>query len=321
LAKGLNSVQTCHLQEWLLAELMQQHSIKDYVLWYFTPMAVDFTRHLRPQAVVYDCMDELSAFRGAPPGLRAAEKALFAKADLVFTGGRSLYKIKKRQHRFVYCFPSSIDREFFGRARYHELPPSDQVGIPEPRLGYCGVIDERMDGDLIASVADRRPDWQIVMVGPIVKVKPSELPHRDNIHYLGAKEYQNLPLYMAGWDVGLMPFALNESTRFISPTKTPEYLAAGLPVVSTPISDVVDPYGVKGLVEIAKTPEEFVVSIERALKSKKCPVRLANVDELLSLESWDLTWERMHELIQQVCSDQVMPAKKVINTSDTAAAD
>ena len=321
LPKGLRSNQVCHIQEWLLTGLMQQHCIKDYVLWYYTPMALDFTRHLRPQALIYDCMDELSAFRGAPPGLSAAENALFAKADLVFTGGQSLYHMKKRQHRSVYCFPSSIDVEFFGKARHRQVPPLDQADIPEPRLGYCGVIDERMDSDLIAWVADLRPSWQIVMIGPIVKVNSSELPQRENIHYLGAKEYRNLPLYLAGWDVGLMPFARNESTRFISPTKTPEYLAAGLPVVSTSIADVVDPYGIKGLVEIADTPDKFVASIERAMASRNCATRVAKVDQFLSQVSWEFTWERMNQLTKQVCTNQMPIDDKCSETGDVATGD
>ncbi len=318
--KGLSSDQVCRLQEWLLAGLMQQHSIKNYILWYYTPMALDFTRQLQPQAIVYDCMDELSAFRGAPPGLRAAETQLFAKADLVFTGGRSLYHKKKNQHSSVYCFPSSIDCEFFGAARSKNISPADQAHIPEPRLGYCGVIDERLDGDLLASIADQRPHWQIVMIGPIVKVKPSELPQRPNIHYLGAKEYGKLPAYLSGWEVGLMPFALNESTRFISPTKTPEYLAAGLPVVSTPITDVMDPYGVKGLVEIAGTPAEFVASVERAMTAKNSLTRLARVDQFLSQVSWDLTWGKMNDLVEQV-RNQMPIDNKFSSTLDSAAAD
>ena len=321
LPKGLSSRQVSRVQECLLAGLMQQYRIEDYILWYYTPMALDFTQHLQPQAVVYDCMDELSAFRGAPPGLRAAESALFAQADLVFTGGRSLYKIKKFQHRSVHCFPSSIDSDFFGRARRERVMPMDQAGIPGPRLGYCGVIDERMDSDLLVRVADLRPHWQIIMIGPIVKVNWSELPYRLNIHYLGAKEYRSLPSYFAGWDVGLLPFARNESTRFISPTKTPEYLAAGLPVVSTPIADVMDPYGVKSLVEIANTPEEFVTSVEFAMASRNHATRLAKVDQFLSQVSWDLTWEGMNRLIEDVRTSRVPVGDKLTAVSDTAAAD
>lgn len=320
LPAGLSGDEVACVQESMLSRLIQQHSLKDYILWFYTPMATDFTRQLEPEAVVYDCMDELSAFRGAPPGLRAAESALFAKADLVFTGGRSLYNSKKGQHKSVYCFPSSIDREFFATALEQKASPADQADIPGPRVGYCGVIDERMDTNLLAAVADRRPDWQIVMIGPVVKVNFSDLPQRDNIHYLGAKEYRDLPLYLAGWEAGLMPFALNESTRFISPTKTPEYLAAGLPVVSTPIADVVDPFGVQGLVEIASTPNEFVASIQRAMESKSCSKRKAKVEEFLSQLSWDSTWERMNELVTQVRTRQT-PIAEFSKIGDSAAAD
>jgi len=183
------------------------------------------------------------------------------------------------------------------------------------------VIDERMDSDLLARVADLRPHWQIIMIGPIVKVNWSELPYRPNIHYLGAKEYRSLPSYFAGWDVGLLPFARNESTRFISPTKTPEYLAAGLPVVSTPIADVMDPYGVKSLVEIANTPEEFVTSVESAMASRNHATRLAKVDQFLSQVSWDLTWEGMNRLIEDVRTSHVPVGDKLTAVSDTAAAD
>ena len=157
----------------------------------------------------------------------------------------------------MHGFPSSIDFDHFAQARRAGDPePADQAAIPHPRLGFFGVIDERMDIDLVAGVADLRPDWHFVMIGPVVKIDPATLPRRANIHWLGGKSYEDLPRYLAGWDVGFMPFALNESTRFISPTKTPEFLAAGVPVVSTPITDVVRPYGEKGLVEIAETPLE-----------------------------------------------------------------
>jgi UDP-galactopyranose mutase len=138
-------------------------------------------------------MDELSGFRGAPPGLRAAEAELFSRADLVFTGGQTLYESKKLQHPSVHCFPSSIDREFFGTARQISTDPEDQASIPRPRIGYCGVIDERMDTELLAAVADARPEWQIVMIGPVVKIADSDLPQRGNIHYLGPKDYRTLP--------------------------------------------------------------------------------------------------------------------------------
>src|SRR3712207_4223372 len=197
-------------------------------------------------------MDELSLFRGASQELLDLESALFSRCDLVFTGGMSLYEAKKSRHRSVHGFPSSIDFSHFSQARSIQVDPEDQAHIPHPRLGFFGVVDERMDIELLAEVADLRPDWQFVMIGPVVKIDPNSLPQRPNIHWLGGKSYADLPRYLFGWDVGFMPFALNEATRFISPTKKPEFLAAGVPVVSTPINDVVRPYGEKGLVEIGK---------------------------------------------------------------------
>jgi UDP-galactopyranose mutase len=238
-------------QRVLLDDLMGREGVTSFLLWYYTPMALPFTAHLEPMAVVYDCMDELSAFRNAPPDLKALEARLLERADLVLTGGHSLYEAKRHQHPNIHPFPSSVDVEHFGRARRVQEDPSDQADIPHPRLGFFGVIDERMNLDLLERVAAARPDWQLVMLGPIVKIDASALPARPNIHYLGAKSYEELPHYVGGWDVALLPFALNDATRFISPTKTPEYMAAGLPVVSTSIRDVVRPYGQQGLVRIA----------------------------------------------------------------------
>ena len=282
----------------LLDRLLQEQGIENFVAWYYTPMMLGWSEHLRPLAVVYDCMDELSAFKNAPVELRVKEAELFALADLVFTGGRSLYKVKREQHTAVYCFPSSIDVDHFTRALDVETDPVDQGGIPRPRIGFCGVIDERSDIQLLRRVAEMRPDWQFVMLGPVVKIDENDLPRHENIHYLGAKSYDDLPDYIGGWDVAMMPFALNESTRFISPTKTPEYLAAGLPVVSTPIRDVVRPYGEVGLVKIAETAEEFVASIQAALTEDLAEHR-RKAAEFLETMSWDKTYEAMSELIEE----------------------
>jgi UDP-galactopyranose mutase len=241
-------------------------------------------------------MDELSKFRFAPGGIVDSERQLFGKADLVFTGGHSLYKAKMEQHAAVHEFPSSIDAAHFRRALFEHDELPDQSTMTHPRLGYAGVIDERIDLDLVAAAADLRPDWNFVMLGPVVKIDPESLPQRSNIYYLGMKDYQDLPLYFAGWDVGMMPFALNESTEFISPTKTPEYLAAGLPVVSTAIPDVVRPYGDLGLVEIASDARDFVASVERALASDKVE-RLRKSDIYLADRSWDLTYKAMNKLL------------------------
>ena len=213
------------------------------IAWYYTPMMLPFSRHLDPDVTVFDAMDELSKFKFAPVKLLELEQELIDRADVVFTGGSSLYEAKKDRHDNIHCFPSSVDRAHFCKARARLFDPADQEDLPRPRLGFYGVIDERFDTDLLDKVAAMRPDWSFVMVGPVVKIAPEDLPKRHNIHYLGGKTYDQLPSYLAGWDVALMPFAMNESTQFISPTKTPEYLAGGRPVVSTPIKDVVRHYG------------------------------------------------------------------------------
>jgi glycosyltransferase involved in cell wall biosynthesis len=305
---GVSPDQAESLQGELLRELLERHEVSEFVLWYYTPMAIPFAEGLEPLAVVYDCMDELSLFRGAPRELVDREARLLAAADLVFTGGQSLYEAKREKHPRVHPFPSSIDAEHFRQARQAGMEPADQAGIPGPRMGYFGVIDERLDLDLLAAVAEARPDWHLVMVGPVVKIDPGSLPQRPNLHWLGMKSYPELPEYLAGWDVALMPFALNESTRFISPTKTPEYLAGGRPVVSTPIRDVVKPYGESGMVEIADGPEAFVTAVDRvlrrALRKEDREDWLRRVDEHLSHGSWSRTWQQMSELIESAVASR-----------------
>ncbi len=307
LPRGLSPEETEAAQRDLLQGLLADQGIADYVLWYYTPMALGFSADLAPAAVVYDCMDELSLFRGAPPSLLDRERRLLEVADLVFTGGQSLYEAKRERHAAVHAFPSSIEAEHFGRARRPAPEPADQAAIPRPRLGYFGVIDERIDLELLAAAADLRPDWQWVMLGPVVKIDPASLPRRSNLHYLGMKAYDDLPSYLAGWDAALMPFARNESTRFISPTKTPEYLAGGRPVVSTPIRDVVRPYGDLELVEIAEDPESFVAAAERAMGrhgegGTEREEWLRRVDELLARGSWSRTFRQMSDLIDGAVS-------------------
>ena len=302
LPDGLSShiAQTAVLSS-LLQTFFNDHQIHEYVLWYYTPMALDFTKNLSPLAVIYDCMDELSAFKGAPDSLRYQELELLNRADVVFTGGHSLYEAKRNKHPFVHAFPSSIDREHFMQARTPAEDPEDQAQLAHPRLGFFGVIDERFDTGLLDAAAAARPDWQFVMIGPVTKIAPEALPQRPNIHYLGPKTYDELPRYIAGWDVALMPFAINEATRYISPTKTPEYLAAGKPVVSTPIADVIKPYGKLSLVRIARTPEEFIAAIEQSLKPEATSKKwLQRVDQFLANISWDQTWSGMSELINRV---------------------
>jgi UDP-galactopyranose mutase len=319
LPQGLRVEAAEEMQKRLVGQLFEGREINHHVLWYYTPMALAWTRHLKPLATVYDCMDELSAFRGAPPALREREAELFRRADLVFTGGQSLYEVKRGQHRAVYAFPSSIDASHFALARSVSRDPKDQAGIPHPRLGFFGVIDERMDIELLDAVAAARPDWHLVLIGPVVKIEAADLPRRPNIHYLGGKSYEELPHYLAGWDVALLPFARNEATRFISPTKTPEYLAAGKPVVSTSIRDVVRPYGEMGLVRIADTPGEFVEAVELSLGEESAS-RLRTVDAFLSQTSWDRTWGRMSELIEDVIAARRHRVAARVATSSTVRA-
>jgi len=288
------------LQREFVDHLLGHFLIDEFVAWYYTPMALPFTSHLSPAITVYDCMDELSAFRGAPAELVEMEQRLFEQADIVFTGGASLYAAKRTRHRSVHLFPSSIDVSHFAKARSacETSDPEDQAFIGRPRIGFFGVLDERLDRELVREVAERRADWQFIFVGPVVKILPTDLPHSENIHYIGQRSYQELPGYIAGWDLAMMPFACNESTHFISPTKTPEYLAAGKPVVSTPIRDVVRTYGSVGLVQIAKDAEEFDRAMDTAT-SQRTNEWLEVVDELLAHDSWDKTWARMWALIQQ----------------------
>jgi UDP-galactopyranose mutase len=283
----------------LVDGLLAERALSSYVLWYYTPMALAFTDHLDPELVVYDCMDELAGFKGAPALVRELEAELFARADLAFTGGMSLYEEKRERHGNIHPFPSSIDAVHFRQAREALAEPPDQASIPRPRLGYFGVIDERLDLQLIRGVAASRPDWHLVFVGPVTKIEEADLPRLPNIHYLGKKSYAALPAYIAGWDVALLPFARNEATRFISPTKTPEYLAAGRPVVSTSIRDVVRPYGEMRVARIADTIGEFVVAAERAMtEDRSSRLWRQNVDTLLAGMSWDLTWQRMQALFE-----------------------
>ena len=311
-----------HLPEGLLSEvaktavlhdmiqrLLVENNIHQYLAWYYTPMALNFTRHLKPLAVIYDCMDELSAFKGAHESLVQRERELFKLADLVFTGGQSLYEAKRHQHRAVFAFPSSIDREHFAQARATLPDPPDQADIPRPRIGFFGVVDERFDIELLDQASRQRPDWHFVIVGPVVKIDPSTLPQGENIHYLGGKTYQDLPAYISGWDVATLLFAQNDSTRFISPTKTPEYLAAGKPVVSTPIRDVVCPYGQMGLVRIAQDANEFVAAIEELLQGESSRENwLKAVDGFLAKMSWDETWARMSRLIDDTLANKTRRA-------------
>ncbi len=286
----------------LLRDLVQAEEIASPVAWVYTPMAEPLLDAVAPSLVVYDCMDELSLFLSAPPELVGMETTLLSRADLLFTGGVSLYEAKRSRHPSVHCFPSSVDASHFARARPSAprvTEPEDQAGLPRPRLGFFGVIDERLDLAVLDALATAHPEWQLVMVGPVVKIDPATLPRQPNIHYTGQQAYEQLPAYLAGWDVCLLPFARNDATRFISPTKTLEYMAAERPIVSTPIADVARSYA--DIVYLADSPAEFVTACERALAASE-EERVARAEAacaVLARTSWDSTARRMEELVEE----------------------
>jgi UDP-galactopyranose mutase len=297
-APGYSDEQIPHYRK-LLRELLEQENVGEYVLWFYTPMALPLASECQPAAVVYDCMDELSMFKNAPPKLLQYEVDLLKLADVVFTGGPSLYRAKKDRHPNAHCFSSSVDARHFAAAANGMTEAEDQSALPHPRLGFFGVIDERFDIPAVRAMADKHPEWQICLVGPVVKIDPAELPRNPNIHYFGQKTYQQLPSYLKGWDVCLLPFARNDSTKFISPTKTLEYMAAGKMIVSTPITDVAEPYG--DFVYLGGTPEEFVSACERALDAspEERADRQKKMKQVLSRTSWDMTASKMDELIAE----------------------
>lgn len=287
-------------QRSLLDKFMAERRVKDFDVWFYTPMALSFAAHLDPQVVIYDAMDELSAFVGAPTALLDLEQELFRRADVVFTGGHSLFEHKRHQHHNVHALSSSIECEHFAQALTPQEDPADQAMIPHPRVGFYGVLDERLDIALLGTLAALRPDVHLVLLGPVVKIDQATLPQAPNIHYLGGKKYAQLPAYLAGWDAAMLPFAMNESTRFISPTKTPEYLAAGKPVISTPIRDVVHDYGDKGLVKIAATAAAFAEAIDHVLSHEPTAQWRERVNFKLNESSWDSTWAAMNDEITKV---------------------
>ncbi|MBJ6798755.1 glycosyltransferase [Geomonas propionica] len=281
----------------LLEELLREERLERYLAWFYTPMALPLAAPLKPRLVVYDCMDELSGFLDAPKELAERERALLKWADLVFTGGPSLYRAKQRHHARVYCFPSSVDAAHFGLACDPTIEHENQRPLPRPRLGYFGVLDERLNLPLLDALATSHTEWQIVMVGPVLKIAPETLPQRENISYYGQQQYAELPRFVAGWDVCLIPFALNDATRFISPTKILEYMAAEKPVVSTPITDVAEPYG--DIVFIGDDIASFIAGCEGALALPRAKQRemVQAMRAVVAGTSWDGTVRAMEELL------------------------
>lgn len=263
--------------------------------WFYSPSFSSVLSYIDFNTIIYDCMDELSLFKGAPAELIEQEKFLISEADIVFTGGKSLYESKSQRHPNTYCFPSSVEREHFEKARTHSLLPEDLKNIPSPIVGYCGVIDERIDLDLLQKTALSLPGVSFVMIGPLAKIDDSELPRAQNIFYLGMKSYESLPQYLAAFNIAMMPFALNDSTKYISPTKTLEYMAAGKPIISTAIKDVEREYS--HCIPIISTAEEFATAIKELLNNKNQEY-LQDYNKILDKTSWDNTANNMIKILK-----------------------
>lgn len=272
------------------------------VQWFYSPATAPFMLGaFNEVGVVYDCMDELAQFRFAHPDLPRRERLLLSSADVVFTGGRKLYDAKRRYHRNVHFFGCGVDAPHFGKARLAETPlPADVANLPKPVFGYFGVIDERIDYELIAQLAAKNPDASVVMVGPVVKVDPASLPDAPNIHWLGRREYAELPAYVKAFTVCLMPFALNEATEYINPTKTLEYMAGGKPIVSTALADVVNNFA--PVVRVARSREEFVNSSVRAAANPDL-VMIREGIRMATNASWESVVAQMRRLISEATTD------------------
>jgi glycosyltransferase involved in cell wall biosynthesis len=288
----------------LLQAFVKARGIHSPIVWLYTPMALPLVDALAPRALVYDCMDDLASFKFAPPSLATRERLLLERADVVLAGGPSLHEARRAARPDALCLPSAVDIEHFSPANLRagsEQAVAVQAlhaGLHAPRIGFYGVIDERLDLELVAGVADARPDWQLVMVGPVVKIDPESLPRRPNIRWIGMQAYEALPYLLAQWDVAILPFALNEATRFISPTKTLEYMAAGVPVVSTAIRDVATLYG--EVVSVATGVDEFVGAVLATLEMPADRRRQRDADcrRILRRSTWDVAAARALEALR-----------------------
>lgn len=298
----------------IVTEYMSKMGIRMPILWFYSAAFQAIVDKIPHSLVVYDCMDELSAFKGASKTLIVQEKMLLQEADVVFTGGKSLYEAKRLLANKVYCYPSSVDREHFSKALKDEtVVPDDVNNIPHPLIGYYGVIDERIDLELLDTIASLRPDLSFVMIGPVVKIQESNLPNHSNIYYLGSKSYNDLPAYLKAFDIAMMPFAINESTKFISPTKTLEYIAGLKPIISTPIYDVRRDYS--KVLSIIESGNEFVTAIDRYLNENAAAkeTRMQQYAQILGAVSWDTTVAGMKKNIQECIIGKPLSAKAAVN--------
>lgn len=281
----------------LVAPFIRKHDLQGGIRWHYAPMAIYMSDLGGCSTTVYDCMDELSAFKGAPPELVDCERALMNEAHVMFTGGLSMWLNKKQHHPNCHRFDSGVDVNHFQQATRAETPiPEDARDLPRPVIGYYGVIDERMDYDAIRALSAAFPEGTILLVGPVTKVDPAELPQAPNIRYTGQRSYAELPGYLKVFDVALVPFADNPATRFLSPTKTLEYFAGLKPVVSSPVKDVVENYA--DIVRLARSPEEYVSAVRAALTEDNSD-RARRGLEKAQEKTWDAIVGSMNELLAE----------------------
>ena len=286
----------------LLAQFMREHAIVAPLVWLDTPAALPLVQALAPRAVVYDCHDDAAA-HGGDDGLRHLEEQLMRVADVVIAGGPSLYESHRARHANVHCIANAV-------AAAHFAPPSPSAksieavsaraihaAIPNPRLGFFGVIDERIDLELLARVADLRPDWQIVMAGPLRGVTPAALPQRGNLMWLGAQTYAILPHLQAHWDLCLLPFKVDACAHHAAPIEALEFLAGQKSVVATPVHDVAALHG--HIVRLAHGAHAFVEACRTAMCERGPLRRQRRIDALISVHSstWERAADRVHKLL------------------------
>jgi glycosyltransferase involved in cell wall biosynthesis len=284
----------------------------DAILWFNDPMAVTaFAGYLDESLIVYDCMDELSQFKGAPPALIEREYELLEVADVVFCGGRKMRDKRVRINPNSHFYGTGVDCRHFGSARSPSLAVDSAIAaLRGPVLGYFGVVDERIDYELLAALADADPTWHVVMVGPTAKVDPAQFPRRSNLHFLGGRPYAQLPAITKGFSVCLMPFALNEATEYINPTKALEYMAAGRPVVSTALDEVKSNF--KTVARIAGSHREFIAMCRREVDSPS----QTRIERGLSLAS-ENTWEAIVAKMERHVADALSANSEKIPTELT----
>jgi UDP-galactopyranose mutase len=314
---GMRGAEATVAQRRLLDAWLDEHALQDFVAWYDTPMALAFTEHLEPRLVVYDCADELSACQGAARSLRRREAEMMARAHVVLTAGPAFYESKKERHPSVHWVADGADVARFARARRMQSEPEDQAAIPHPRLGYFGPLDERLDRALVEGVASARPEWQLVLIGAPPGAGPVSV--RPNVHCLGPKDERELPAYVAGWDVAILPFAQSRATRFVRPAQPAELLAAGRSIVATPVPDVVKPYAELGLVEVASGMRAFVAAVEHALgEATRDAGWRRKVDGFLAGMSWDQTWARASAIVDAALADRQDATRRTVDTAVSA---